>query len=237
MDARDKGLILARLLGYRGAAPSPQSLVPDQLRSVSIDQFFAKLPSFDKEWADRAAREKRRAGAALRRDGDAAVGHGKARRRAGVEPDGLARRHAKPDRLHDAPVSQRAARGQRAGPDRRSRRRGSSTTFIRWRTVMRRRSSPRPATNSQRVPISSRQLVVWELGVDPVHDRAHPMINTDAMLRLILNSRVYDVAQETPLDRALACRGASATRSCSSARICSRSSATSCAAPTTASRT
>ena len=28
------------------------------------------------------------------------------------------------------------------------------------------------------------------------------MINTDAMLRLILNSRVYDVAQETPLDPA-----------------------------------
>src|SRR6187200_2893377 len=28
------------------------------------------------------------------------------------------------------------------------------------------------------------------------------MINTDAMLRLILNSRVYDVAHETPLDRA-----------------------------------
>ena len=29
-----------------------------------------------------------------------------------------------------------------------------------------------------------------------------PMISTDAMLRLILNSRVYDVAHETPLDRA-----------------------------------
>ncbi len=60
MDAARKGLILARLLGYHGGAPAPQSLVPDQLRSVSIDQFFAKLPSFDKEWADRAAREKRK---------------------------------------------------------------------------------------------------------------------------------------------------------------------------------
>src|SRR6185436_5588498 len=29
-----------------------------------------------------------------------------------------------------------------------------------------------------------------------------PLIGTDAMLRLILNSRVYDVAHETPLDRA-----------------------------------
>ncbi len=60
MDAARKGLILARLLGYHGTAPTPQSLVPDQLRSVSIDQFFAKLPAFDKEWADRAAREKRK---------------------------------------------------------------------------------------------------------------------------------------------------------------------------------
>ena len=59
MDAGRKGLILARLLGYHGTAPSPQSLVPEQLRSVAIDQFFAKLPSFDKEWSDRAAREKR----------------------------------------------------------------------------------------------------------------------------------------------------------------------------------
>ena len=30
----------------------------------------------------------------------------------------------------------------------------------------------------------------------------HPQLTTDAMLRLILNSRVYDVANETPLDRA-----------------------------------
>jgi aspartokinase/homoserine dehydrogenase 1 len=59
MDAGRKGLILARLLGYHGSAPSPQSLVPEQLRSVSIDQFFVRLPSFDQEWADRAAREQR----------------------------------------------------------------------------------------------------------------------------------------------------------------------------------
>ena len=59
MDAGRKGLILARLLGYHGTAPTPQSLVPEQLRAVSLDQFFAKLPSFDTEWSDRAAREKR----------------------------------------------------------------------------------------------------------------------------------------------------------------------------------
>jgi bifunctional aspartokinase / homoserine dehydrogenase 1 len=60
MDAARKGLILARLLGYHGAAPVPHSLVPPALRSVPIDQFFAKLPQYDKEWADRAAREKRK---------------------------------------------------------------------------------------------------------------------------------------------------------------------------------
>jgi aspartokinase/homoserine dehydrogenase 1 len=60
MDAARKGLILARLLGYRGPAPVPHSLVPAALAGVSIDQFFAGLPKFDKEWADRAAREKKR---------------------------------------------------------------------------------------------------------------------------------------------------------------------------------
>ena len=59
MDAARKGLILARLLGYRGAAPVPHSLVPKSLQSVSIDQFFEQLPAFDREWADRAAREKK----------------------------------------------------------------------------------------------------------------------------------------------------------------------------------
>jgi len=60
MDAARKGLILARLLGYRGPAPVPHSLVPPALAGVSIDQFFAGLPKFDKEWADRAAREKKK---------------------------------------------------------------------------------------------------------------------------------------------------------------------------------
>jgi len=60
MDAARKGLILARLLGYRGPAPVPHSLVPAALAGVSIDQFFAGLPNFDQEWADRAAREKKK---------------------------------------------------------------------------------------------------------------------------------------------------------------------------------
>ena len=62
-------------------------------------------------------------------------------------------------------------------------------------------------------------------------------VTPDAMLRLILTSRVYDVAQETPLEPAAAAVGAAGQHACSSsARICSRSSASSCAARTTASR-
>ena len=60
MDAARKGLILGRLLGYRGPAPVPHSLVPPALDGVSIDQFFAGLPKYDKEWADRAARERKK---------------------------------------------------------------------------------------------------------------------------------------------------------------------------------
>ena len=60
MDAARKGLILARLLGYRGPAPVPHSLVPPALDGVSIERFFAELPKFDKEWSERAAREKKK---------------------------------------------------------------------------------------------------------------------------------------------------------------------------------
>jgi aspartokinase/homoserine dehydrogenase 1 len=60
MDAARKGLILARLLGYRGPAPVPHSLVPRALEAVSIERFFDELPAFDKEWSDRAAREKKK---------------------------------------------------------------------------------------------------------------------------------------------------------------------------------
>jgi homoserine dehydrogenase len=65
MDAARKGLILARLLGYRGPAPAPQDLVPRALKGVAIDEFFRRLPAFDKEWADRVERE-RQAGRVLR---------------------------------------------------------------------------------------------------------------------------------------------------------------------------
>ena len=120
MDAARKGLILARLLGYRGAGAGAAEPGARPLAGRSrLDQFFAKLPSFDKEWADRAAREEAQGtGAALRRDGDAAVGVGEARRGAGVEPDGCARGHAQPDRLHDAPLRSEplVVSGPGAGP-------------------------------------------------------------------------------------------------------------------------
>ena len=58
MDAARKGLILGRLLGYRGPAPSPHDLVPRALKKASIDEFFARLPAFDQDWADRVAKER-----------------------------------------------------------------------------------------------------------------------------------------------------------------------------------
>lgn len=65
MDAARKGLILARLLGYRGPAPTPHDLVPKGLHGVTLDQFFARLPSVDAEWAARVVTE-RAAGRVLR---------------------------------------------------------------------------------------------------------------------------------------------------------------------------
>jgi aspartokinase/homoserine dehydrogenase 1 len=56
-DAARKALILARLLGYRGAAPTPDDLVPRTLAKVSTKEFLDKLPAFDAEWAARTARE------------------------------------------------------------------------------------------------------------------------------------------------------------------------------------
>jgi aspartokinase/homoserine dehydrogenase 1 len=60
MDAARKGLILGRLLGFRGPAPTPHDLVPRALKNVSIEEFFERLPDFDKEWADRVAEERQK---------------------------------------------------------------------------------------------------------------------------------------------------------------------------------
>jgi aspartokinase/homoserine dehydrogenase 1 len=64
-DVARKGLILARLLGYRGAPPVAEDLVPAALRKVPLARFVQALPSLDEEWRRRVARAQAQ-GAALR---------------------------------------------------------------------------------------------------------------------------------------------------------------------------
>ena len=59
-DAARKGLILGRLLGFRGPAPAPDDLVPPRLKNVPLATFLKRLSEFDNEWADRVARERER---------------------------------------------------------------------------------------------------------------------------------------------------------------------------------
>jgi aspartokinase/homoserine dehydrogenase 1 len=59
-DAARKGLILARLLGYRGASPAADDLVPRKLKRLALDEFLDRLSAFDDEWAARVARERAR---------------------------------------------------------------------------------------------------------------------------------------------------------------------------------
>jgi homoserine dehydrogenase len=56
-DVARKGLILARLMGYRGPAPTPENLVPPALASLPLAEFMKRLPSIDEEWTERTARE------------------------------------------------------------------------------------------------------------------------------------------------------------------------------------
>lgn len=56
-DAARKAVILARLLGYRGAAPSPDDLVPRALTRLTLREFMKRLPTLDSHWAARVARE------------------------------------------------------------------------------------------------------------------------------------------------------------------------------------
>ncbi len=55
-DAARKGLILARLLGYRGAAPVPENLVPASYRRLPLSTFMARLPELDADWSRRVGR-------------------------------------------------------------------------------------------------------------------------------------------------------------------------------------
>jgi aspartokinase/homoserine dehydrogenase 1 len=57
-DAGRKGLILGRLIGYVGAPPVPEDLVPLSLRKVPLASFLKQMPGLDAEWkarVDRAA--------------------------------------------------------------------------------------------------------------------------------------------------------------------------------------
>jgi bifunctional aspartokinase / homoserine dehydrogenase 1 len=56
-DAARKALILARLMGYRGSAPSPDDLVPPRLRKLPLDAFMARLSEVDDDWRTRVAQE------------------------------------------------------------------------------------------------------------------------------------------------------------------------------------
>jgi aspartokinase/homoserine dehydrogenase 1 len=55
-DAARKGLILARLLGYAGAPPLAEDLVPKALRRVPLPEFLKRLTSLDADWKARVAR-------------------------------------------------------------------------------------------------------------------------------------------------------------------------------------
>jgi homoserine O-acetyltransferase len=57
MDVARKALILAQLLGYEGTLSSVEveSLVPEELRSVSVAEFLARIEELDAVWRDRVA--------------------------------------------------------------------------------------------------------------------------------------------------------------------------------------
>ncbi|MBY0496796.1 MAG: aspartate kinase [Cyanobacteria bacterium] len=55
-DAARKGLILARMMGYRGAAPAADDLVPAAYRHLPLEEFLDRLPELDAMWRDRVAR-------------------------------------------------------------------------------------------------------------------------------------------------------------------------------------
>jgi aspartokinase/homoserine dehydrogenase 1 len=56
-DAARKVLILARLMGYRGPAPTPDTLVPRRLARLPLAAFMKRLPEADAHWAIRTKRE------------------------------------------------------------------------------------------------------------------------------------------------------------------------------------
>ena len=120
-DAARKALILARLLGYRGAGPTPDNLVPRALRHLPLPAFMDRLSSVDAEWKARVEREAAK-GRVLRYVVSATPRGVSARliRRSDFESDRWSARHAQSGAVHDEALLDRAARYQRS----RRRRRG-----------------------------------------------------------------------------------------------------------------
>jgi aspartokinase/homoserine dehydrogenase 1 len=59
-DAARKGLILGRMLGYRGDAVKPDDLVPRAYAALPLKEFLDRLPELDEAWQARVALESRR---------------------------------------------------------------------------------------------------------------------------------------------------------------------------------
>ena len=162
-DAARKGLILARMIGYRGAGPVADDLVPAAYRHLPLAVFLDRLPELDDAWQKRVAVEAAR-GRLLRYVVSATPRKVSAGLLAvpATSPMGAAGGTRNIVTFHSRRYLTRAAGDQRSGRRRRRHRR--------------------------RIP----QRHLFAGGV----------VTNDELLRLILTSRVYDVARQTPLDAA-----------------------------------
>ena len=114
-DAARKGLILGRLLGYRGAPPVAEDLVPPALRKLPLAE-VPGAPSLRSTRSGAGAwRRRRRAGQVLRYVVRATPHLGARPPGGGArgQPGRGAAGHAQPDLLHHPPLSHRAARDHR----------------------------------------------------------------------------------------------------------------------------
>ena len=93
-DAARKGLILARMMGYRGPPSSPDDLVPAKMKPLPFDRFMERLDELDEEWRARTAAEAARGHvwryvvSATPKSVSATAGRGSRQ-----QPDGIRRRH------------------------------------------------------------------------------------------------------------------------------------------------
>ena len=120
-----KALILGRLLGFAGEPGdvAVESLVPEEARGLTRDEYLATLERWDADWEKRAAAARAKH-AVLRY----VVSVTRSKIKVGMQavdrshPLRLAQRHRQPDRLHHRPLPAAAGdhrRRRRAGGDRR----------------------------------------------------------------------------------------------------------------------